>query len=198
MIAARNRRPAALAALSLAGTIGLVLALTRPEAPRPASQRVTEVVREPDEQAPARDEENHYAPGSPAAVAERFLRAWLRYHYDDAAAFATGSQKARCDRNVTLFRQMDPDTRERVRQEQIVAEAAQFDLEQAVTEELPPADGGVPRRRVRGTVHAHGVVRGHTAENRREQALVLHLVEGAWRVAEWTPGRAADGGIVVH
>jgi hypothetical protein len=41
-------------------------------------------------------------------------------------------------------------------------------------------------------------VRGHTAENRREQALVLHLVDGAWRVAEWTPGRAADGGIVVH
>ena len=31
----------------------------------------------------ARDEENHYAPGSPAAVSERFLRAWLRYHYDE-------------------------------------------------------------------------------------------------------------------
>jgi len=155
------------------------------------------VVREADDPPPARDEENHFAPGSPAAVAERFLRARLRYRYDLAASLATGHERARCERNVALYREMSPEQREAVRQAQLIAEAATFDLERALTDDLPPSSDGAARKRVRGVVHARGPVEGHIVESRREQTLVLELVDGAWRVAEWTPG-ASDGGITIH
>ncbi len=193
----KQRLPVVLATVSLAATVGAVLVLTRPETRRATSHRVTEVVREPGEAAPARDEENHYAPGSPAAVAERFLRVRLRYHYDDAAELATGAERARCERNVRQFTQLSPDQREGVRQAQLIAEAAQFDFEQVVTEPTPAGDGGAARKLVRGVLHARGPVEGRTAESRREQSLILEMVDGAWRVCEWTPGRT-DGGIVVH
>lgn len=193
----KQRLPVVLATVSLAATVGAVLVLTRPETRRATSHRVTEVVREPGEAAPARDEENHYAPGSPAAVAERFLRVRLRYHYDDAAELATGAERARCERNVRQFTQLSPDQREGVRQAQLIAEAAQFDFEQVVTEPTPAGDGGAARKLVRGVLHARGPVEGRIAESRREQSLILEMVDGAWRVCEWTPGRT-DGGIVVH
>ncbi len=187
----------ALAVLTVASSVGVVLAVTRP-APAPSSpQRVTAVTREPGDPGAARDEDHHFAPGSPAAMAERFLRARLRYHYDDAAALATGHERARCDRNVTLFREMNPDEREAVRQAQLLAEAATFNLERALTDDLPPGASGLARKRVRGVVHARGPAGGHTIESQREQTLVMELVDGAWRVAEWTPG-ASDGGITVH
>lgn len=193
-----QRTLVALALLTVASSVGVVLAVTRPAAAPPrAAQRVTAVIREPDDPAAARDEENHFAPGSPAAMAERFLRARLRYHYDDAAALATGHERTRCDRNVTLFREMPPEQREDVRQAQLLAEAATFDLERAVTDDLPPSPTGLARKRVRGVVHARGPVQEHTVESRRDQTLVLELVDGAWRVAEWTPG-ASDGGITVR
>lgn len=193
----KQRLPAVLATVSIAATVGAVLVLTRPEPHRAAPHRVTEVVREPGEAAPARDEENHYAPGSPAAVAERFLRVRLRYHYDDAAELATGAERARCERNVRQFTQLSPDQREGVRQAQLIAEAAQFDFEQVVTEPTAAGDGGAARKLVRGVLHARGPVEGRTVESRREQSLILEMVDGAWRVCEWTPGRN-DGGIVVH
>lgn len=194
----KAKAPWLLAVLALAGTVAAILTLTRPTAAPPSRpQRVTEVERRPDELPAARDEENHYAPGSPAAVAERFLRLRLRYHYDGAAELATAGERARCLRNVQQFTQLDPEQREGVRQAQLIAEAARFDLEQAVTEELPATAEGVARRRVRGTMRAVGPVAGRTVESRREQVLVLHLLEGAWRVAEWTPA-GVDAGIVMH
>lgn len=193
----KSRLPIALAGLSIVATVGAVLALTRPEPRRNTPTRVTAVTREPGEAPAARDEENHYAPGSPAAVAERFLRARLRYHYDDAAELATGGEKARCDRNVQQFMQLSPDQREGVRQAQLIAEAARFDFEQAITEPTPASADGAARKLVRGVLRARGPVEGRTVESRREQSLIVEMVAGAWRVAEWTPGRS-DSGIVVH
>lgn len=193
------KRPALLgvAALTVAASVGVVLALTRPAPPSQTPRRPMAVEREADDPPAARDEANHFAPGSPAAVAERFLRARLRYRYDDAAALATGRERSRCERNVTLYREMPPDQREAVRQAQLIAEAATFDLERALTDDLPPGPDGAARKRVRGVIHARGPVEGRTAESSREQTVVLELVAGAWRVAEWTPG-ASDGGITIH
>jgi hypothetical protein len=186
-----------LAAVTLLVAVGVVIVTTRPNAQRVPMMRVTEVQREPGDPRAARDEEHHFAPGSPAAVAERFLRARLRYHYDDAAALATAGERARCERNVTQFRELNPEAREAVRQAQLIAEAAQFDLERVVTEDLSPGEGGVARKRVHGVVYAHGTVENQMVENRRAQELVLHLVNGAWRVAVWTPAPAAQK-IQVH
>lgn len=193
----KQRLPLALAAVSLVGTIGAVLAFTRPSSVRAPPPRVTAVLREPGEAAPARDEEHHFAPGSPAAVAERFLRVRLRYHYDDAAELATGAERTRCERNVRQFTQLSPDQREAVREAQLIAEAAQFDFEQVVTEPTAPGENGAARKLVRGVLHARGPVEGRTVESRREQSLLVEMVDGAWRVCEWTPGRS-DGGISVH
>lgn len=194
---ARHRVFAGLAAVSLVGAVAAVLTVTRPQAPA-APTRITEVRPEPGEQAHARDVEHHYAPGSPAAMAERFLRARLRYHYDDAAALATGAERARCERNVELYRQMTPEVREDVRAAQVFADATEFDLERAVVDDLAPGPGNVARKEVRGVIYAHGLTPdGHPVENRRAQTLVMHLLDGAWRVAEWSPG-PSDGGIVVH
>jgi hypothetical protein len=193
-----NRRAlAALAAAVALGSVAAVLALTRPAPPPPAPTRPMAVERASDDPPAARDDEGHFAPGSPAAVAERFLRARLRYRYDEAATLATGGERARCERNVALFRAMPPEQRETVRQGQLIAEAATFDLERAVTDALPPGPNGAARKQVRGVVHARGPVEGHTVESSRAQTLVLELVDGAWRVAEWTPG-ASDGGITVR
>ena len=120
-------------------------------------------------------------------MSERFLRARLRYRYDVAAESATGAEYARCMRNVTMFREMPPDQRETVRQAQLLAEAARFDLERVVVDDLPPGEGSVARKRVRGVIHAVGPVDGRLVESRRGQTLELHLVDGGWRVAVWTP-----------
>ncbi len=77
----------------------------------------------------------------------------------------------------------------------MIAEAAQFDLERATVRDLPAGDGGVPRKEVRGVIYAHGPTPdGHTVESRREQTLVLELLDGAWRVASWTPSRVEGPG----
>jgi hypothetical protein len=47
--------------------------------------------------APVRDTD-HYVPGSPPAVAERFLRAWMRARYDEAGELAAGPMRARAAR----------------------------------------------------------------------------------------------------
>lgn len=183
---------------TLAVTAIAILALTRPVETPPAPARMTEVVRQPGELPAARDEAQHFAPGSPSAVAEQFLRAWQRAHYEDAASLSTGMMKRRCERNLTEVLHMDPDTRESLRLVQVGAEAAQFDLERAVVNELPPGERGVARRQVRGVLHAHGPLPdGRMVESQREQTLDMELIDGAWRVASWTPTRG-DAGITVH
>jgi len=191
-----NPRMALVGAATLVVTLGAVLVLTRPGREAPATAEPTALERLPGELPPLQDEAQHYAPGSPAAVSEGFLRAWWRGRYEAAGRLATGEMRRRCDENHTKTLNLTPDLREQMRQVQVIAEAAAFDLERAVTEDVR-GDGGAPRKIVRGEIHAHGASPdGHRVENRRAQELELELVDGAWRVARWTPGRS-DGGITV-
>lgn len=196
--ATRSRLALYLGLGTLLATALAILALTRPVETPDRPTQLTGVVRQPGELPAARDEAQHFAPGSPSAVAEQFLRAWQRAHYEDAAALSTGAMKRRCERNLTEVMHMDPETRESLRLVQVGAEAAQFDLERAVVNEMPPGERGVARRQVRGMLHAHGPLPdGRMVESQREQTLDLELIDGAWRVASWTPTRG-DAGITVH
>lgn len=194
MRAKKNNALLVLAAASLAAGVGLALWLTQPGA-SPATG--TQVARRPSEPEAVHDR-SAYAPGSPAAVAEAFLRLWWRGHYDDARALTTGAVRARCERNLQKTLTLSPDEREQLRQVQVLAEAVQYDLERARVSDLDPGDAGAARKRVEGEVHAHGPSPdGRRVESRRGQTLVVEMVDGAWRVAEWTPA-ATDAGIVVH
>lgn len=193
-----NPKMALVAGATLVAAIAGMLLVTRPATERPRPTGTTAVERLPGELPPVRDEVSHYAPGSPAAVSEAFLRAWWRAHYDEAERLSTGEMRRRCSENLSKTLALTPDLREQMRQVQLVAEAAAFDLERAVTTDLPPADGGVARKEVRGEVYAHGSSPdGRRVESRRAQVLELELVEGGWKVARWTPGRS-DAGISVH
>lgn len=190
-----NARMIALSGASLLAAIAGVLLLTRPSGPTAERAPTTAVSRLPGELPALRDEAIHYAPGSPAAVSEQFLRAWWRGHYETAEQHATGEMRRRCRENLAKTLSLTPDLREQMRQVQVIAEAAAFDLERAVTTELPAGDAGIARREVRGEVHAHGSAPdGRRVESRRGQRLELELVDGSWKVARWTPLHA-DGGI---
>lgn len=190
-----NTKMLALGLITLLGAAGAVLTLTRPESSDPRARSATAVERLPGELPPLRDEGAHYAPGSPAAVSESFLRAWWRGHYEAAEQHATGDMRRRCRENLAKTLSLPPDLREQMRQVQVIAEAAAFDLERAVTTELPAGDGGVARREVRGEVHAHGSAPdGRRVESRRPQRLTLALIDGAWKVEQWTPLQT-DAGI---
>lgn len=192
-----NAKMLTLGAVTLLGAGAAVVLLTRPVPHDPRGGPSTQVERLPGELQPLRDEAAHYAPGSPAAVSETFLRAWWRSHYEVAEQHATGEMRRRCRENLAKTLSLPPDLREQMRQVQVIAEAAAFDLERAVTTELSAGDGGVARREVRGEVHAHGSAPdGRPVESRRPQVLELELVDGAWKVSRWTPLRA-DGGITV-
>lgn len=190
-----NARMAALGGATLVAAAVAVLSLTRPDASAPRTTNPTAVERLPGELPALRDEGAHYAPGSPAAVSESFLRAWWRGHYDAAEQNATGDMRRRCRENLAKTLSLPPDLREQMRQVQVIAEAAAFDLERAVTTELPAGDGGLARREVRGEVHAHGSAPdGRRVESRRPQRLELDLIDGAWKVSVWTP-LSSDAGI---
>jgi hypothetical protein len=179
-------RTAILAAVTLVVSVGVVFALTRTPA-RHTAERITTVEHQPTDPTPARDE-THYAPGSPAAVAERFLRERLRHHYEDASALATATERGVCQRRLQQYRALTSEQREDLqRVVQVQAEAMQFNLARAVTEDLPPTTGDIARKRVHGVLHARYENGGQGAETARGQTLEMHLVEGAWRVAEWTP-----------
>ena len=92
---------------------------------------------------------------------------------------------------------MPPDQKREAVRRAAIAEAATFDLERALTDDLPPGADGVARQARARVIHARGPVEGCTAESSREQTVVLELVVGAWRVGEWTPG-ASDGGITIR
>jgi len=145
----------------------------------------------------AEDNLTQHAPGSPAAVAEGFLRQWFRAHYEEAARLSTGEVRARCQRNLQQMVQLTPELREELRQVQVIGEAAQFDLERAVTTELVD-DGGTARRRVEGVLHAHGPSPdGRRVASRRAQRLELVLEDGGWKVAVWAPA-PGEAAIEVH
>ena len=188
---ARRARVAAVAGVSLAAALGGVLLLTRPPPPATVSARATEeapAARVAGEPPPAVDDDHAYAPGSPGAVAERFLRAFWRAHYADAASLATGETLARCRRDERAGAELPPEHAEIFRRVRVFREASRYRLERVTVTELPTASDGRARRLVQGEAHATGPSPddARMVESRRGQRLVLVLVDGAWRVAEWT------------
>lgn len=152
----------------------------------PATRRAAALTgRRADEPAPARDVD-HYVPGSPPAVAERFLRAWMRFHFDEARDLATGDMRRRAEEQIQQINAFNADQMEAFRHERAVADAAHVDLEHVEMRDLPPAANGNPRKEVRGQGHAYGTINGAQVDSRRGQTFVLERVEGAWRVAERT------------
>ena len=195
----------AMAAVSLALALGAVLLLTRPPAPTAVAEGPHEeapATRVAGEPPPAVDDEHAYAPGSPGAVAERFLRAFWRAHYVDAAALATGETLARCERDQRAGADLPPEHAELFRRVRVFREASRYRLERVTVTELPAAGDGLARRLVQGEAHATGPSPddARMVESRRGQRLVLVLRDGAWKVAEWTattstsaPGADAGG-----
>jgi len=181
----------AMAGVSLVAALGAVLVLTRPQAPATVtepSHGEAPAARVAGEPPPAVDDEHAYAPGSPGAVAERFLRAFWRAHYVDAAALATGETLARCQRDQRAGAELPPEHAELYRRVRVFREASRYRLERVTVTELPPASDGLARRLVLGEAHATGPSPddARMVESRRGQRLVLVLVDGAWKVAEWT------------
>lgn len=187
----KRTRVMAMAGVSLVTALGAVLVLTRPQAPATVAERAHQeapAARVAGEPPPAVDDEHAYAPGSPGAVAERFLRAFWRAHYVDAAALATGETLARCQRDQRAGAELPPEHAELYRRVRVFREASRYRLERVTVTELPPTSDGLARRLVLGEAHATGPSPDDTrmVESRRGQRLVLVLVDGAWKVAEWT------------
>ncbi len=181
----------AMAGVSLVAALGAVLVLTRPQGPATMAERAREetpATRVAGEPPPAVDDEHAYAPGSPGAVAERFLRAFWRAHYVDAAALATGETLARCQRDQRAGAELPPEHAELYRRVRVFREASRYRLERVTVTELPPTSDGLARKLVLGEAHATGPSPddARMVESRRGQRLVLVLVDGAWKVAEWT------------
>lgn len=181
----------AVAAASLTLALGAVLLLTRP-APTPAATSGAHdeapAPRQPGEPPPAVDDDHAYAPGSPGAVAERFLRSFWRQHYTDAAALATGDMLTRCQRDQRAAAELAPEHAELYRRIRVFREASRYRLERVTVTELPPLSDGVARRLVQGEAHATGPSPddARMVESRRGQRVVLVLRDGAWKVSEWT------------
>lgn len=70
----------------------------------------------------------------------------------------------------------------------VFREASRYRLERVTVTELPPTSDGLARKLVLGEAHATGPSPddARMVESRRGQRLVLVLVDGAWKVAEWT------------
>lgn len=192
-------------AATLTLAVAAVLVLSRPKTEPTGPVGPTTLVRRAGELPAAHDDETRFAPGSPGAVAERFLRLWFRLHYDQARELAVGDVRHRCEHNLAQWAEAPSVIREELRETQVYAEAAAFDLERAVVTDLPPApvgsatDAGPPRARrsVVGELHAHGPLPdGRRIDSRRGQSLVVVLIDGAWRVAEWRSDRT-DGGMQI-
>lgn len=187
----KRTRVMAVAGVSLVAALGAVLALTRPPAATTVAERASEeapAARVAGEPPPAVDDEHAYAPGSPGAVAERFLRSFWRAHYVDAAALATGETLARCQRDQRAGAELPPEHAELYRRVRVFREASRYRLERVTVTDLPPTSDGRARKLVLGEAHATGPSPddARMVESRRGQRLVLVLVDGAWKVAEWT------------
>lgn len=140
----------------------------------------------------ARDQE-HYVPGSPPAVAEAFLRAWMRARYADARDLSAGPLRQSAEQQAQELRSLTGDAAERIRQTTVYLDATRFDLEHVALRDLPPSPEGHPRKEVRGQAHAYGSYNGTRMDSRRGQTFVLELVDGAWRVTERDWERTGTG-----
>jgi hypothetical protein len=132
---------------------------------------------------PARDVD-HYVPGSPAAVAEQFLRAWMRQQYNVARDLAIGPLHDRCALRQRELQALVPAQREELDRTRAFTAATRYDLEHVETRDLAPDEQGRARKEVRGQGHAHGAYSGVRLDSRRGQTFILVQVDGAWRVAD--------------
>lgn len=172
-----------IAVSSLLVTAAVVLVLGRVNAPTRTA--TTAVERRVDEPTPVNDTD-HYVPGSPPAVAERLLRAWMRGRYEEARELATGPLRARAERELQEVANFTPDQREEFRRTRVYVDATRYELEHVTIEDLPPSSEGRPRKVVRGQAHAQGEYGGTRIDSRRGQTFTLELVDGAWRVSDRT------------
>lgn len=134
---------------------------------------------------PVRDVD-HYVPGSPPAVAERFLRAWMRARYDDARDLATGEMRVRAEHEFHEVENFNAAQREEYRHTRAYVDATNYDLEHIEMRDLPASPEGHARKEVRGQGHAYGAFDTTRVDSRRGQTFVLEMTDGAWRVAERT------------
>jgi hypothetical protein len=140
---------------------------------------------------------DHYVAGTPPAVAERFLRAWMRQQYAVARDLSTGPMRAHAERTLQTLQTLTPTQQQALEETQAYTLATQYDLEHVESEDLSADEQGHPRKQVRGQAHAHGNLRGTRVDSRRGQTFTMVLVDGAWRVSERQWERApsdTDGG----
>ncbi|MDP3278800.1 MAG: hypothetical protein Q8Q09_26650 [Deltaproteobacteria bacterium] len=127
---------------------------------------------------------DHYVSGTPAAVCERFLRAWMRQQYEVARDLATGSAR---DRAVTALRSLDMLTthqQEELARTQAFTRATHYDLEHIELRDLSADAQGRPRKQVLGQAHAYGSFPGTRVDSRRGQTFTVVQIDGAWRVSD--------------
>ncbi len=173
-----------IAVCAMATTIAAVVYLGRPRPPARTGSTDT-ASRRGGEPTPVRDVD-HYVPGSPPAVAEAFLRAWMRGRYERARDLATNTMRERCDHEIREVAALDDAQREELRRTRVYVDATNYDLEHIEMVDLPAGANGRARRQVRGQAHATGSFPGTRVDSRRGQTFVLEMVDGAWRVAERT------------
>ncbi|MDB4930482.1 MAG: hypothetical protein JWM10_2966, partial [Myxococcaceae bacterium] len=83
---------------------------------------------------------------------------------------------------------LPPEHAELFRRVRVFREASRYRLERVTVTELPPAGDGLARRLVLGEAHATGPSPddNRMVESRRGQRLELVLLDGAWKVDQWT------------
>jgi hypothetical protein len=167
--------------VTIAGIVYLGRGATRrPTHPSTALQRPA--VGDP---APVRDVD-HYVPGSPPAVAERFLRAWMRGRYEDVRDVSAGPMRERAEHEIAEVAAFNAQQMEEYRRTRVYTDATNVDLEHIEMRDLPPTPDGRPRKEVRGQGHSYAQFPGTEVDSRRGQTFVLEMVDGAWRVSERT------------
>ncbi|MFO0558713.1 MAG: hypothetical protein U0269_11920 [Polyangiales bacterium] len=142
---------------------------------------------------------DHYVESSPAWVAERFLRAWMRQRYDVARDLSVGALRDRCELRQRELDALVPAQRAEIDQTRAFTAATHYDLEHVETQDLAPDAQGRARKEVRGQGHVRGAYAGVRVDSRRGQTFILVQIDGRWRVAErtWERGageRDVDGG----
>ena len=169
----------------LAVSIAAIVFIGRNAPHRATPNAVVPTERHVTEPNPVHDVD-HYVPGSPPAVAESFLRAWMRGRYDDARALATGEMRARAEREIAEVAGFNATQMEEYRHTRAYVDATSYDLEHIEMRDMPASAEGHARKEVRGQGHAFGSFEGTQVDSRRGQVFVLEMVDGAWRVSERT------------
>lgn len=142
---------------------------------------------------------DHYVEHSPAWVAERFLRAWMRQRYDVARDLAVGALRDLCELRQRELDALAPAQRAEIERTRAFTAATHYDLEHVEMRDLAPDPQGRARKEVRGQGHVRGAYAGIRVDSRRGQTFILVQVDGRWRVAERTWERVdgeqhVDGG----